>query len=387
MRVSLGVLLALGRSAAAEIPPTPETQGDLRHGKGLDFRSSDDSTRLNLRARLQLRFSQFSSEPGEPPEVSEFQARRIRVLFQGHVQTDWHYYLQLSFANLDNEPDLRIPLRDAYVTYARLRDLNIRSGQMKVPFGRQRVVSSSALQMVDRSITSGELNIDRDVGVQLLSDDLFGSGGKLAYNLGVFSGDGRNRVATAPGVLFVARASVRPFGAFDDFVEGDLQRACKPRLALAVAVAHNNNTNRERSTLGGTYELGRFDYRHAVADVMFKYAGFSLISEIMYRKASERFVEAINDMGELQREYARDAWGFYAQAGYFVTDSLELTGRYSDLRPRNGTDPDLVRVQELGGGTSWYIEKHDLKLQADYFYLFGDAAGRHQARLQLQLFL
>ena len=42
------------------------------------------------------------------------------------------YYLQLSFANLDNEADLRVPLRDAYVTWAPSESVNVRLGQMGV---------------------------------------------------------------------------------------------------------------------------------------------------------------------------------------------------------------------------------------------------------------
>jgi hypothetical protein len=35
----------------------------------------------------------------------------------------------------------------------------------------------------------------------------------------------------------------------------------------------------------------------------------------------------------------------------------------------------------------WYVAGHALKVQADYFYLFGDSfeGGRHQARVQAQL--
>jgi hypothetical protein len=319
MRGALLLLCAATPALAAPdpwLPTSPDTQASLRLGRGIDFTTTDGFARLNLRARMQLRFSQFSAEDGEAPEVSEFQARRVRLLAQGHVYDGaMHYYLQLGFSNLDTEADLRLPLRDAYVTYTRVRDLHIRGGQMKVPLGRQRVVSSSALQMVERSIVVGELNLDRDVGVQVLSDDLFGLGGKLAYNAGVFSGDGRNRLASAPGVMAVARVAVRPFGAFDDFVESDHARSAEPRLAIAIAAAHNRNTNRRRSTFTAPYQFARFDYSHVNADLIFKYRGFSVISELIYRRASEPFVEQMSPTGDLVREYARNAWGFYAQGG------------------------------------------------------------------------
>lgn len=357
-------------------------------GDGITVTAPDDSSSMQIRARLQLRATQFSDEDGEPPEVTEFLARRIRLQILGHaLGGDWTYYLQLSFSNLDMEPDLRLPLRDAYITYARPRDLNIRVGQMKVPFGRQRVTSSSALQMPDRSIVVGELNLDRDVGIQARSEDLFGQGGTLGYQLGLFHGNGRNRLATEPGVLVVGRFVVRPFGGFDDDSEVDFQRHDHPKLAIGVAAARNWNTNRPRSTLGDPFELARFDYTHATADVTFKYRGIYAISEVIYREASEPFVE--QDLGgELVREYSRSAWGYFAQAGYLFPSNVEVVGRYGELHPIGDTDPDIEDRHELAGGLNYYWSEHDLKLQSDYTWLYGPefGEGRHQIRVQLQLY-
>lgn len=373
-------------SGDEEAPAAEPVQPTLGLGEGVSFETADGATRLKLRARIQLRLTQFSEEAGDAPEVTEFQARRIRLLLQGRVKQDLDFYVQLGFSNRDTEPDLRAPLRDAYLTYTKLRDLQIRGGQMKVPFGRQRLVSSSALQMVDRSIVVRELSLDRDVGVQLLSTDLFGLDGILAYNLGVFSGDGRNRLATTPGVLLVARVAVQPFGEFEDYVEGALQREDTPKLSIGATVAHNNNTNRTRSTFDASYDVARFDYRHAGVDLMFKYGGLSVSSEVLYRRASEPFVEHTNPMGEVVREYARNAWGYYAQAGYLANEHFEITARYGEVRPRGTTDPELVLDREAGGGLNWYFQQHDLKLQSDYFYLFGEGDGRHEIRVQAQLY-
>lgn len=374
-------------ATASESEPT--TTPSLRLGKGVTFATDDKSVKLTMRARLQLRGSQFSAEDGEAPEVTEFQARRIRLLLQGHVMDgDVTFYLQLGFSNQDTEADLRLPLRDAYMTFTQLRDANLRFGQMKVPFGKQRVVSSSALQMVDRSQVTGELNLDRDVGVQVMSDDVGGLGGYLGYNVGLFSGDGRNRLASVPGVMLVARGVVRPMGKFEDSDEGDHDRHDSPKVAIGFGGAHNNNTNRERSTFQTPYTFARFDYWHAGADVMFKYRGLSVLSEIMVRKSTTTSVTRMTDTGELEREFARNAWGYYAQGGYLVDRHVEVTARYGELRPRGATDPDLEETtREVGGGLNYYFQEHDLKVQSDYFYLSGEASGRHQIRVQAQLYL
>jgi len=67
-----------------------------------------------------------------------------------------------------------------------------------------------------------ELNLDRDVGVQLFSRSLLND--KLGYTLGLFGGEGRNRLGREAGFLYSARVELWPFGQFDDVPEGDLQR-------------------------------------------------------------------------------------------------------------------------------------------------------------------
>lgn len=374
-------------------PPldAPAARVEAEFGRGVTIRSADDRFSLNLRARIQIRGSVLT-HPGDPESpATEFAVRRARLLFRGHALTkDLTYTLQLGLSNQDTEPDLRIPVRDAYLEYVALRDLSVRAGQMKVPFGRQRVTSSSAMEMVDRSIVVTELNLDRDVGVLLFSKDLFGLGKHLGYSVGVFGGDGRNRLAEERGVLSVARLEIWPFGAFDDYSEGDLKRLSTPRLALGLGGAYNQNSPRPRSTTGTPYLLGGVDYLHLAADAHFKWYGFSLVTEGLYRNSADllHVGAAPASGGPAPREFSRSAAGYYVQAGQMLTERVQATARWGELWPLRPTDPALLRARELGGGLSYYFFEHALKLQADYFYLFGDAlrGGRHQARLQVQLY-
>lgn len=381
---ALVVLATHGATVFAQTASPPTVEAGF--GQGVTIRRADDEFSLNIRARIQLRSSALVTEGEDTADITEFQIRRMRVVFQGNaLGPRLTYYIQLSFANLDMEPDLRSPLRDAYITWAPRRDLNVRAGQMKVPFSRQRVVSSSALQMVDRSIVVSELNLDRDVGVQLFSKDLFGTG-KLGYAVGWFGGDGRNRVAREAGYLYSARLEAWPFGAFDDFVESDIRRDPRPRLAVAANVGYNQNTNRPRSTIGEPYPSGSFDYRHAAVDLMFKQRGWSVEAEWLYRRANEdRQIVIVG--GVPTTIESRSGYGAYVQAGRMLTDRLELTGRYSSLSPFSGTATTFVESEELGAGVSYYAREHNLKLQGDYFVVDAGPARRlHQLRAQLQLF-
>jgi phosphate-selective porin OprO and OprP len=367
------------------------TKVSAEFGKGVNISSGDGKFGLTLRGRFQVRATPTKVFDVDTPEgsSSEFLVRRARLSLQGHVfNKDWQYTLQFGFAGPDTESDLRVPLRDAYLTSTAVRDLSFRFGQMKVPFDRQRVTSSSALQMVDRSVVVSELSLDRDVGFYLFSDNFLGLDQRLRYQAGIFGGDGRNRTSDAPGILWVGRLQYQPFGAFDDSIEGDFSRESHPRLALAAGVARNQNSNRSRSTSGSSFEFARFDYSHWEADMIFKWRGFSLTSEAISRRANAPYREA-TIAGQLQREYSRSAWGYFVQPAYMFTNHWEIAARWGRTHPIGMTDPNLGKGTEVGPSLSWYLKEHSLKVQTDYFYLTGvdsPEERRHQLRLQMQLY-
>lgn len=280
-------------STARAAPPDHEKKGpaksgaetSMTFGKGATIRAKDDSASLTIRARGQFQAAYETN--AEDPKTGErrladtdFLVRRLRLLFTGHAFTKaLQYYIQLGFSYRDQEPDRLTPLRDARIMWSPHRDVNVWAGQMKVPFSRERVISSSALQMVDRSNVNAELSLDRDVGLQLTSKDFLGTGGLLRYYLGVFGGDGRNRTGDMHGLLWVARTEVNPLGNFEDYAEVDFERSTKPKLSLGVATAYNEATARTRSTVTDSFKYGTVDYRHASADVMFKMYGASLQAE------------------------------------------------------------------------------------------------------------
>ncbi len=368
--------------ATVDPPKAPHASVDAHWGEGVSFKSGDFS--LSIRGRVQARAEAIVPTPESTvARVNQLLIRRARLSLNARYTEVWTMVVQLAFSILDMEPDAPNVLRDAHLTWSGLRDLNIRVGQTKVPFGRQRVMSSGNQQMVDRSIVVGELNLDRDVGVLLRSDDLFGLGGVLSYALGVMGGDGRNRLGTNVGLLYVARAQVNPFGKFDDLVGSDLDRLEKPRLSIGVAAARNVATVRQRSTISTTFRNGSLTYDHLAADVLFKWRGFSLEAEALLRYAEQPSL-----MGATTTEWARAAWGYYVQAGYVPIEAFEVSARWGQLRPFTGTDPSFKHQRELGVGVGWYPKQHNLKLQSDVFWLpVGERfdIGSWQVRAQLQL--
>lgn len=381
-----------GTDAESDEPHPPEPlEPDVRvtaePGRGLTV-SVGDAFSAQLRARVQLR----GTVRVDGAEHTNIEVRTARIWWTGHVlDPRLRYGLQLALGANDFEPGNPSPLFDAFVDLAFLRDLNVRIGQFFVPFDRARTVRESSLMTLDRTDVVRELTLDRDVGVVIGSSDLFGLGGALSYALGFFGGDGRNRIGLAdPGFLYTARVSVRPFGEFDDDAESDLSRSPSPRLAIGGAIAFNHQTDRPRSTTGAPYVRARFDYLHLAGDLVFKFAGVSLLAEVVWRDASADRAEWIDDGGQLHVERSRSGFGYLAQLGVLVYEGLELWSRWEHSFAREGTDPALVsQVDALGHGlavgANYYFNGHALKVQAEWAHSFGASfdGGVHLARLQL----
>lgn len=397
--ILVAALFVTFRALAQPVPGGTEDlpQGTVsgQFGKGFTLKAADDSAHLNIRARIQVQaFAETKPEDPKTPESERadigFMVRRLRLAMQGHVYSnDVRYYLQFGFAPRDQETDLLVPVRDAQIIWTGLRDLNVRVGQMKVPFNRERVISSSSLGLVDRSNVNAELNLDRDIGVMVQSRDLFGLDHMLRYNLGVFGGDGRNRTTPNTGLLYVGRIEIAPFGKFDDdYSESDFSQSTKPRMAMGFSAGYSESTPRARATSGDTFKAGTVDYRHGAADIIFKWRGLSAQSEVLFRRASVTTLQRVQSDGTLLTESPRSAWGVMAQVGYLFGGAWEPVLRYGEVRPLNGSK--VVRDREIGGGLSYYFHKHDLKIQADYFRLIADDPtgdiARDRVRLQMQLY-
>ncbi len=386
-RALFALLLLCTRAAFATSEDTETAPASLEaaFGDGVTIRSGDDLFRVNLRARIQAQVNSSFPAPGGPDSFRADQAliRRARLAIRATFLHDWELYLQLGTSTLDVDPEAPTILRDAALSWRGLRDLSVRFGQMKIPFDRQRLTSSSALQMVDRSLVVAELNVDRDVGIQLFSDDLAGLGEKLYYAVGVFGGDGRNRAGTRPGLMYVAKVAYRPFGKLED-AEADFARESSPKLALSLAGARNINTSRERSTIGPVYEIATFDYWHGVAEAQLRWHGLSVLTEALVRKADRA---SITEESTGLTEDSRSVWGYFAQSGFLFAEHWEAVVRFGELYPVKDL-PGPRHTREMGLGLNWYFMHNDLKVQADYHYIsFPDGPpGKHLARLQAQMY-
>jgi hypothetical protein len=260
------------------------------------------------------------------------------------------------------------------------------------------VISDFGRQLVDYSTATREFSLDRDLGVEVKSNDLFGAG-LFRYHLGVFSGKGRNSFYSPNmGLLYVGRIEALPLGMFEDYLESDHQRT-GPRLSIGVGAARLVGGLKDKGTTGDPpADGGVTDFNMVTADAFFKLYGFSALAALYYR-TGERFTN-IDAAGSGQRFDAsgdpisaptasRDGTGIALQAGYLIPRTpFEIAGRYMTVKGKD--DPGhngLKDTNEVGGGLNYFFAQHSFKLQTDFFRVWAKEVsdGYNQVRLQLQL--
>lgn len=381
--VAFALLLGAAPAAAQEPAPAdaaPAITLSATPGKGVTIEREGDFS-LRIRGRIQL-LEQIDSSGGEVE--TEASVRSARLVLGGFLfDEDVRYGLELAFAGRELD-DRGSPVLEATLEYTRLRDLSLRVGLDKVPFDRQRLASAGSLQLVDRSPVVGQFVVDYDLGLILFSEDLFGLDERFAYWIGLFNGEGRGRLSAPAGALAAARFEVRPFGGFDAYVEGDLERSARPRLALAGSVAWNENAVRTLGNRGDPVEAPEgiafegFDYLHLEADAVFKWNGLSLLGEFAWRDSRGDVSRYVSGPGAAV--LPRNGWGWFVQAGQMLGARWEVAFRYGEQHALDGSDPEFVAAiaesgRELGGGVNWYVRGHTLKLQGDWFRTWGSGGG------------
>ena len=311
------------------------------------------------------------TSPGDR-DTSSFRLRRGRLVWDGHAFTkELKYYFQLETPGTSQGTHLL----DYYVDYSGLPEIGkylaIKGGQFKVPFSRERMTSSSALQLVDRSIVNAEFNLDRDVGVDFHRELLEK---KLEYHLGMFTGLGINRrnENVDNGMLYMGRIAWHPFGFFA-YQESDTDYSEKLQSTLGFAVAHKKGdeiyTGFARAAVGKKITMNIYTWDGAL-----KYKGFSLFGEAFLRSLREPGVSAKKTTDET------NAIGYKVQGGYFVLPKrLELAARYAWLdrdfnKPKStvgkpigegGNSRTLGSEEEIALGLNYYFSGHKNKIQAD----------------------
>ncbi|WP_177734970.1 porin [Flavobacterium inviolabile] len=342
------------------------------YGKGLGITSADSLFQLNIRFRMQNRIGYIQNE-GEDAAY-DGQIRRLRLRFDGYVgNPHFLYVLQLSFAPGDvgeiHEGENINIIRDAAVIYRPNRNWSFTFGQTKIPGNRQRVNSSGALQLTDRSINNAKFNIDRDFGIQAYflneKKDAF------SYNIktAVTTGEGRNWTKSPDnGVALTGKIELFPLGSFTkdgSNFEGDLAREKTPKLLLSGAFHQNNHARRTQGQLGDDLYQQK-TMKSFFADAMLKYNGWAAMATYMSRTANNPI--AIDPLDPTLSNYVYTGKGMDYQLSYTFPTNYEIIGRFSTQTANKDIKALTPDTNEYTIGVTKYLWEHAFKLQTELTY-------------------
>jgi len=399
------------------------------------FRIEDKRDRslyyLRLRFAFQLRYTYLwfdeSIVDNSGDNWSNFYLRRCRLFADGHAPNrDWKYLLHLQL-----EPSSTVNLHDAYVQWQRFDWCRFQFGRMKIPYGLEYWQSGFAQNGVERTIFSGETDVDgraRDVflykigrfwpgGNQAFSvsrhqlvGTLFPAGGLLLYRsqginangevpvpglnqestlqywIGIFNGrDTQGFTNPTDRMLYSLRLGYAPLGKWNLTVQGDPLKIMQPRFVLLISFCtYTDRASKQYdSTTGEFVDSASYqvrDYGYNLAG-LFRYQGFSVDLEYGF----ENF-DMMGNTAATNGNY--DRLGGRINLGYFlVSTKCEAVFKWAYVeRIHNNSQPaslytglglvtttrgDAVErnLQEYTWGINFYLHGNNQKICLDYSYL------------------
>ncbi len=375
--------------------------------KGFTLATRDGKWKTAIQFRLQFRYT--NPDDGDPDRVSDFisdiqestfEIRRARLKVGGHGYQPWlKYYFEIDWQPLINSggssASASTRLIDWRVMLEKYRFAQLRLGQWKINYNRERVDSSGQQQFVERSIVNGPFTIDRQVGTMLYGHLFPGTMADGWYYAGVYTGSGRGERNDDENMMYHARAQWNFFGRDLKFSQSDVEYHERPAGSIAWAGATNIGkctrwsssgcgTLVSDNNLGNSYTSdsaalpGQFRIDQQMTELAFKWRGFSLQSEYHWKQVKD--AGRPGGAGLAAAPSKTNLMGTYINVGYFfhylipvVPKPLEMAFRYAFVDPNVSVSGD--KQQEFTGVINWFFAGHRNKLTADYSYLTLDQPG------------
>ena len=266
-----------------------------------------------------------------------------------------------------HEYDLRNgQLLDLRATWKPASWFNLRVGQWKPEFNRERVDSSGKQQFVERSITNYWFTIDRQNGVMTSGRLAPGQRADSSWWLGVLHGNGSNTSGDGSRPMWLGRYQWNFHGEVLPFSQSALKHYSDARGSLAFALVSNASRYTRFSSSGGGqlpgYEDGtdnQYRIEQLLQEFAWQHGGWSVQQEFHLKKISDRIIGGSTRVS-----------GGYLAAGWFPSSSytnwpsaLEFAVRVALVTPY--ADADLHENKELTFGVNWFFNGHRNKLTSD----------------------
>ena len=317
----------------------------------------------------------FNGNFGQSAIKDRFRLRRARVNLTGDFAEQFDFKMEGDFGQNDGTNNNRTAFSgtDIWFNWHQFPAAQIKIGQWKAPFGLDQLTPDTSLYTIERTLPTGAITPDRQIGVQLWGmpftniwpeqKDL------LTYYAGIFNGNGKNTtVNDNNNFMYVGRLESTLFK--DVFGKGSFLKlgadVLNSRDDKGTNISQSGNLLVNSDGSLSPFTLPGADERTAWSvDAWLKLGPFDLIGEYLQEHVNGR---TVNGVPPGFADFTTD--GYYVTAGYFlIPNKLQAVVQWQDLNPGQKGDDGLYSIL---GGLNYYIHGNDLKLMVNYIHTWSD---------------
>jgi len=347
----------------------------------VDVHPGASELKLTLGGYVQLNFedgdvSAFEGRFGQTALKDRFRLRRARINLTGDFAENFDFKVEGDFENSDGLSSSRTAFEatDIFINWHQFAEANIKVGQWKAPFGLEQLTPDPYLIIIERSLPTGAVTPERQIGVQLWGQPFASvwpdEKDLLTYYAGIFNGNGRNTtVNDNNNFMYVGRLESTLFKSKVWGQESSLKLGAdvlNSRDDAGVNISQSLNLLVNTDGSLSPFVLPGADERTAWSvDAWLKLGPFDLIGEYLEEYVNGR---TVNGVPPGFSNFTTN--GYYITAAYFlIPKKLQLAVRWEDLNPgQMGNDG----IHSITGGLNYYIHGDDLKLMVDYIHTWSD---------------
>src|SRR5947207_2525999 len=320
--------------------------------------------------------SAFEGRFGQTALKDRFRLRRARINLTGDLAENFDFKVEGDFENSDGLSSSRTAFEatDIFVNWHQFPEAQIKLGQWKAPFGLEQTTPDTTLYLIERSLPTGAITPERQIGVQLWGKPFASvwpdQKDLLTYYAGIFNGNGRNTtVNDNNNFMYVGRLESTLFKSKLWGQESSLKLGAdvlnsRDDKGTNISQSLNLLVNDDGSL--SPFVLPGADERTAWSvDAWLKLGPFDLIGEYLEEYVNGR---TVNGVPPGFADFTTN--GYYVTAGYFlIPKKLQAVVRWEDLNPgQKGNDG----IHSITGGLNYYIHGDDLKLMINYIHTWSD---------------
>src|SRR6266700_7548304 len=130
--------------------------------------------KLTLGGFIQMNFedgdvSAFEGRFGQTALKDRFRLRRARINLTGDFAEQFDFKLEGDFENSDglNANRTAFEATDIFINWHQFPWAQVKMGQWKAPFGLEQITPDTSLYIIERSLPTGAITPERQIGVQL----------------------------------------------------------------------------------------------------------------------------------------------------------------------------------------------------------------------------